>query len=213
MINGRPSKIHRQAAIAVAGAEGARGARHSLAGLANMASSIRRPPQNLVQLKAALEAAIGCGGLCSARTFRARPFAISFRSRARFGGQTRFMALGDYSNSRGAADMGVLPDRLPGYAHLSDAAERARFGKIWGGAIPSAPGLTARAMMEAAVAGKLKALYVVGANPLKTFARRRAGPARPASNCWSCRTCSSPKPRSAPTWCCPPPPLTKKTAR
>ena len=37
------------------------------------------------------------------------------------------MALGDYSNSRGAADMGVLPDRLPGYAQLSDSSERERF--------------------------------------------------------------------------------------
>jgi NADH-quinone oxidoreductase subunit G len=79
------------------------------------------------------------------------------------------MALGDYANSRGAADMGILPDRLPGYAHLSDSAERARFGKLWGGEISPTPGLTARAMMEAAVAGKLKVLYVVGANPLKTF--------------------------------------------
>jgi len=88
---------------------------------------------------------------------------------ARFGGKTKFMALGDYSNSRGAADMGILPDRLPGYAPISDSAERARFGKLWGGQISDAPGLTARAMVEAAAAGKLKALYVVGANPLKTF--------------------------------------------
>jgi NADH-quinone oxidoreductase subunit G len=80
------------------------------------------------------------------------------------------MALGDYANSRGAADMGVLPDRLPGYASLSDASERARYGKIWGAEISAAPGLTARAMMEAAATGKLKALYVVGANPIKTFA-------------------------------------------
>ena len=66
--------------------------------------------------------------------------------------------------------MGVLPDRLPGYAPLADQSERARFGKIWGGEISAKPGLTARGMMEAAVAGKLKALYVVGANPVKTFA-------------------------------------------
>ena len=44
------------------------------------------------------------------------------------------------------------------------------------------PGLTARAMMEAAVAGKLKALYVVGANPAEDFCRHRAGPhGRPRS--------------------------------
>jgi NADH-quinone oxidoreductase subunit G len=84
-------------------------------------------------------------------------------------GRSKYMALGDYSNSRGAADMGVLPDRLPGYAPLSDAAERVRFGKLWGGEISPKPGMTARAMMGAAAGGKLKALYVVGANPVKTF--------------------------------------------
>jgi NADH-quinone oxidoreductase subunit G len=84
-------------------------------------------------------------------------------------GQTRYMALGDYANSRGATDMGVLPDRLPGYAPLSDGAERKRFGQLWGKEIPAQPGLNARQMMQAALDGKLKALYVVGANPVKTF--------------------------------------------
>jgi len=58
---------------------------------------------------------------------------------------------------------------LPGYAPLADAAERARFGKLWGGEIGATPGLSARAMMDAALTGRLKALYVVGANPVKTF--------------------------------------------
>jgi NADH-quinone oxidoreductase subunit G len=84
-------------------------------------------------------------------------------------GKSKYMALGDYSNSRGAADMGVLPDRLPGYAPLGDAAERNRFAKLWGGEISPKPGMTARVMMDAAASGELKALYVVGANPVKTF--------------------------------------------
>ncbi len=42
------------------------------------------------------------------------------------------MALGDYANSRGAADMGVFPDRLPGYAPLSDSAERSRYQQTLG---------------------------------------------------------------------------------
>ena len=46
--------------------------------------------------------------------------------RAAAGQRTRFMALGDYANSRGAADMGLLPDRLPGYASIEDAAARER---------------------------------------------------------------------------------------
>jgi NADH-quinone oxidoreductase subunit G len=85
-------------------------------------------------------------------------------------GQTRYMALGDYANSRGAADMGMLPDFLPGYARVSDPAARATFGKLWGAELPSAPGMDARAIMNAAAAGRLRALYVVGANPVKTFA-------------------------------------------
>ncbi|MBI3485209.1 MAG: NADH-quinone oxidoreductase subunit NuoG [Acidobacteria bacterium] len=84
-------------------------------------------------------------------------------------GQTRFMALGDYANSRGAADMGVLPDRLPGYAWLSDAAARDAFGKLWGASLAEKPGMDARQMLDAAAKGALKALYVIGANPFKTF--------------------------------------------
>ena len=37
-------------------------------------------------------------------------------------GKVGYMALGDYANSRGAADMGMLPDRLPGYAYLDNKA-------------------------------------------------------------------------------------------
>jgi NADH-quinone oxidoreductase subunit G len=84
-------------------------------------------------------------------------------------GQTRYMALGDYSNSRGAADIGLLPDRLPGYASVADAAARSRFAELWGTSVPEKPGMTAREMLAAAQSGSLKALYVVGANPVKTF--------------------------------------------
>jgi NADH-quinone oxidoreductase subunit G len=97
----------------------------------------------------------------------------ALRQLAAFGnglpGQTRYMALGDYANSRGAADMGLLPDFLPGYARVTDPAARAAFGKLWGAELPTAPGMDARAIMNAAAAGQLRALYVVGANPVKTF--------------------------------------------
>jgi NADH-quinone oxidoreductase subunit G len=79
------------------------------------------------------------------------------------------MALGDYANSRGAADMGQLPDMLPGFVPLTDANARQKLSTLWGGAIPDKPGMDARAMMAAAAKGQLKALYVVGANPVKTF--------------------------------------------
>jgi NADH-quinone oxidoreductase subunit G len=85
-------------------------------------------------------------------------------------GKVRYMALGDYINSRGAADMGVLPDRLPGYAYADNAGAREAFDRLWGAVISSKPGLAAPQMVEAAQSGKqLKALYVMGANPLTHF--------------------------------------------
>jgi NADH-quinone oxidoreductase subunit G len=91
------------------------------------------------------------------------------RERSAGGQRTRFMALGDYANSRGASDMGLLPDRLPGYASVEDASTRNVFGQLWGAALPEKPGLDHQAMLEGAVSGEIKALYVVGANPLKAF--------------------------------------------
>jgi NADH-quinone oxidoreductase subunit G len=84
-------------------------------------------------------------------------------------GTTRYLALGDYANSRGAADMGVLPDRLPGYAHLNNKAVVESLENLWDAKLPTKPGLTAPQMVEAAQSGALKALYVVGANPLVHF--------------------------------------------
>src|SRR5258708_20403896 len=65
--------------------------------------------------------------------------------------------------------MGLLPHLLPGYIPFSDSNARARFGKLWGGKLSEKPGLDARGMLAAAATGKLHALYVVGANPVKTF--------------------------------------------
>jgi len=167
VINGVESNIHRQATHRVKTAKG--GERAAVRWLTHSEGTFDAPTMEaLLQLKAALEAekdvVILFGAEIQGPSLRDL---VSFA--ARIGGQTKIMALGDYSNSRGAADMGVLPDRLPGYASLHDSGERARFGKIWGAEIPSAPGMAARAMMDAALAGKLKTLYVVGANPVKTF--------------------------------------------
>ena len=74
----------------------------------------------------------------------------------------KFLCLSDYSNSRGAADMGLYPDLLPGYTPLAKAT---KFREEWG-ALPEATGLTLSAMVDAAKAGSLKALVVVGANPV-----------------------------------------------
>ena len=164
-INSRPSKIHRQAKIAVEAR-----AREAVRWLASEQGQLdAKTTEGLVQLKAALEAESDVVVLFGAE-IQGAAIRDLISLGARFGGKTKFMALGDYSNSRGAADMGILPDRLPGYAHLSDASERGRFSRIWGGEISEQPGLSAHDMIDAALAGKMKALYVVGSNPLKTFA-------------------------------------------
>lgn len=90
-------------------------------------------------------------------------------------GQTRYMALGDYANSRGASDMALLPGMLPGYAPVEDAKARDKFGKLWGAKLSDRPGMDARGMLAAAASGKLRALYVVGANPVKTFGANGTG--------------------------------------
>jgi len=84
-------------------------------------------------------------------------------------GLTRFVALGDYANSRGAADMGLLPDVLPGYAALSDPAARERMESAWQVKIPNAPGRNIRSLLQGVGSGEIKALLVFGSNPAKTF--------------------------------------------
>ena len=78
----------------------------------------------------------------------------------------KFVCLGDYANSRGAADMGLYPDLLPGYVPLGSGT---RFHEEWGTPLPTEPGMNLLQMVEAAKAGSLKALYIVGANPVARF--------------------------------------------
>jgi len=74
----------------------------------------------------------------------------------------KFVCLADYANSRGAADMGLYPDLLPGYQPVSGARV---FQQEWPG-LPQHVGLDLPGMIEAAKNGKLSALYVVGSNPV-----------------------------------------------
>jgi NADH-quinone oxidoreductase subunit G len=80
--------------------------------------------------------------------------------------QARFACLGDYVNSRGAADMGLLPGLLPGYVPVT---QRGAFAEEYGDALPSAPGLDLVEMFDAAERGELAALYVVGSNPIARY--------------------------------------------
>jgi len=124
--------------------------------------------EQLVQLKAALDAEPEVAIVFGAElTGAAIAQLVAFGSKLQ--GKVRYMALSDYANSRGAADMGLLPDRLPGYAHTDDSSARDAFERLWGAVLPAKAGQTAPGMVDAAQNGKLKALYVMGANPLLHF--------------------------------------------
>jgi NADH-quinone oxidoreductase subunit G len=73
----------------------------------------------------------------------------------------RFAYLGDHSNSRGAADMGLFPDLLPGYIPVTSPGAFAEYPNL-----PATPGNSLPQMIDAAAAGDLGALLVVGANPV-----------------------------------------------
>jgi len=74
----------------------------------------------------------------------------------------KLVCLADYANSRGAADMGLYPDLLPGYQPIGSAAHfSAEFGNM-----PQTRGMNMQQMFAAAAAGELRALYVVGSNPV-----------------------------------------------
>lgn len=72
------------------------------------------------------------------------------------------------NNVQGACDMGALPDMLPGYQRLDDPKVQAKFKAAWNAPLPKEPGLTAPEMFEAAAEGRIKAMYIVGENPLLT---------------------------------------------
>jgi len=80
--------------------------------------------------------------------------------------EAKLMCLGDYSNSRGAADMGLYPDLLPGYTPVSQAG---KFTEEYGPAAPTAPGMNIAQMLAAAKSGQLGAMLIVGANPLGRY--------------------------------------------
>ena len=79
---------------------------------------------------------------------------------------TKFACLGDYANSRGAADMGLFPDLLPGYVPVTASAH---FADEYGGSLPAAPGLDILQMLDSAGQGDLAALYIVGSNPVSRY--------------------------------------------
>jgi formate dehydrogenase alpha subunit len=71
------------------------------------------------------------------------------------------------NNVQGACDMGGLPDVYSGYQKVIDPKSRTKMAEAWGVAdLPDQPGMKVTAMIPAAHEGRLKALYIIGENPL-----------------------------------------------
>jgi len=70
------------------------------------------------------------------------------------------------NNVQGACDMGGLPNVFPGYQAVADPANVEKFTKAWGVQQSNKVGLTVGEMMDAAHHGDLKALYILGENPM-----------------------------------------------
>ena len=70
------------------------------------------------------------------------------------------------NNVQGACDMGALPNVYSGYQKVADPEVRQKFEKAWDTSLPANPGLTVVEMTNAAEQGRLRALYIMGENPM-----------------------------------------------
>jgi formate dehydrogenase alpha subunit len=73
------------------------------------------------------------------------------------------------NNGQGAWDMGSMPDHLPGYQALDDEEGIQRFERNWKRPIPRKPGMRAMEMIQAAETGSIKAMVIMGENPVRAF--------------------------------------------
>ena len=70
------------------------------------------------------------------------------------------------NNVQGACDMGGLPDVFPAYQQVANEDARKKFETVWNATLSGKPGLTIVEIMNAAGRGDIKAIYIMGENPL-----------------------------------------------
>ena len=70
------------------------------------------------------------------------------------------------NNVQGACDVGALPDVYSGYQKVSDPAARKKFELAWSRPMPDKPGLTLTEMIDGILTGKIRAMYIMGENPV-----------------------------------------------
>jgi formate dehydrogenase major subunit len=72
------------------------------------------------------------------------------------------------NNVQGSCDMGSFPHELSGYRHLSDTATREMFERDWGVTLDPEPGLRINNMLDAAVDGSYRGIYIQGEDILQS---------------------------------------------
>ena len=72
------------------------------------------------------------------------------------------------NNVQGSCDMGSFPHELSGYRHIANDATRAMFEALWQTPLDKEPGLRIPNMLDAAVDGSFKGLYVQGEDILQS---------------------------------------------
>ncbi len=80
-----------------------------------------------------------------------------------------FHVLSKENNLVGAWDMGAVPDALPGRLRVDNQNDRTKWERAWGAEIPKSRGLDLFQMIQSAEEGRLKALYIMGENPLRAL--------------------------------------------
>jgi formate dehydrogenase alpha subunit len=92
------------------------------------------------------------------------------------GGEKKgFYFLSRENNEVGAWDMGTVPDFLPGRQSLHNDKNRKHWERLWESKLSSDPGLNLVRMIQEAEKGTLKALYIMGENPLRSFPQPERG--------------------------------------
>ncbi|MFC1908279.1 formate dehydrogenase subunit alpha [Chloroflexota bacterium] len=70
------------------------------------------------------------------------------------------------NNMQGACDMGALPNVYPGYQSVADAAIKEKFEVAWKCSLDPSPGKVLTEIIPAAGKGEIKAIYIMGENPV-----------------------------------------------
>jgi len=77
-------------------------------------------------------------------------------------------ALTEHNNLQGVCDMGMLPDRLPGYRAVVSEPDRMEVGKIWRAQLPARPGLATSTLLTNRGHGEVRAIWLCRYDPVST---------------------------------------------